>query len=305
MKQVRYILGIALFALAAPVWADSFSGKVVAVTDGDTIQVMRNGKAEKVRLHGVDSPESHQDYGTRAKQFTSDLVFGKMVTVDIKDTDRYGRIVGEVINQDGSNLNRELVKNGMAWWYRQYAPNDTTLQQLEKEAKAASRGLWAAKDPIAPWDFRRGETGPPAEPVTTSPISSTTSSLTPKASESTTGEVYITTSGKKYHIGGCRYLSKSKIPTTIEDASARGYTPCLVCNPIKAKGTMQEAPPAYREYVQEEAPATTSATVYVTKTGGKYHSSGCQYLSNSQIPMSLSDAKSSGYGACSRCSPPR
>ena len=131
-----------------------FVGRVVGVSDGDTNQVMRAGRAVRVRLQGVDSPESHQAYGTRAKQFTSDLVFGKTVAVQVRGTDQYGRILGEVILPDGRSLNRELVRNGYAWWYRRYS-DDPVLQRLEEEARRERRGLWRDKNPIPPWEFRR------------------------------------------------------------------------------------------------------------------------------------------------------
>jgi len=109
---------------------DTFTGEVVGVSDGDTISVMRGGKAVKVRLHGIDCPEKKQAFGTRAKKFTSDLAFGKEVTVRIQTTDRYGRSVGVVILPGGKNLNWELVSAGLAWWYRKYAPDDRILEKL-------------------------------------------------------------------------------------------------------------------------------------------------------------------------------
>src|SRR5438128_138901 len=120
---------------------------------------MHNGKAEKIRLHGIDCPEKGQPFGTKAKQFTSSLAFGKGVTVHVKDTDRYGRTVADVILADGRSLNRELVRAGLAWWYRKYAPHDSTLEHLEKGARMAKHGLWADPDPIPPWEWRRGRKG--------------------------------------------------------------------------------------------------------------------------------------------------
>ncbi len=153
---VALVLVLALSALWyrwMPARGD-FVGKVVGVSDGDTIEVMRAGRAVRVRLNGIDCPESHQAYGTRAKQFTSELVFGKTVAVQIHGTDQYGRILGEVILPDGRSLNRELVRNGYAWWYRRYS-NDPVLQQLEDEARRARRGLWRDRNPVPPWEFRR------------------------------------------------------------------------------------------------------------------------------------------------------
>ena len=134
---------------------DNFSGQVVAVSDGDTIGVMKDGREVKVRLYGVDAPEKSQAFDQKAKQFTSDFAFGKTVTVTVKDTDRYGRIVGEVVREDSKVLNQELVRAGFAWWYKQYAKNDRTLEALEKDARENKRGLWADKNPVPPWKFRQ------------------------------------------------------------------------------------------------------------------------------------------------------
>lgn len=135
--------------------AEQFTGKVVGISDGDTLSVLREGKAVKVRLHGVDTPEKAQAFGTQARKVTSDLAFQQTVTVAIRNTDRYGRLVGEVLLPDGRSLNQELVKAGMAWWYRQYAPHDTTLAQLEAEARTAKRGLWSDPVPVPPWEWRK------------------------------------------------------------------------------------------------------------------------------------------------------
>ena len=72
-----------------------------------------------------------------------------------KDKDRYGRIVGIVILHDGKNLNQELVRLGLAWWYKQYAKGDKVLQGLEQAARKAKRGLWQDAKPVAPWVWRR------------------------------------------------------------------------------------------------------------------------------------------------------
>ncbi|HOX59171.1 MAG TPA: thermonuclease family protein [Verrucomicrobiota bacterium] len=152
-----------------------FSGRVVGVTDGDTIVVLSEGKvSRKIRLHAVDCPESRQAFGKKAKQLTSDLCFNKEVTVRVVDTDRYGRLVGLVFLPDGRLLNEELVRAGLAWWYRKYAPKFVGLGELEEQARAAKLGLWADNDPIPPWDWRRGKKAAapapkPPPPVAVSP----------------------------------------------------------------------------------------------------------------------------------------
>ena len=130
------------------------SGKVVAITDGDTITVLHDGIPERVRLHGIDCPERKQAFYGEAKRYAAELAFGNSVVVRIKGHDRWKRAIGEVVLRDGRILNHELVRAGLAWWFRKYAIGDTTLQGLEDEARTAKRGLWADSNPVSPWDFR-------------------------------------------------------------------------------------------------------------------------------------------------------
>jgi endonuclease YncB( thermonuclease family) len=115
---------------------------------------MHHGREEKIRLYGIDCPERRQAFGTRARQFTSSLSSGKEVTVKARNKDRYERTLAEVILPDGRKLNRELVKAGYTWWYRKYAPHDRELEQLEKEAREAKRGLWSNPHAIPPWEYK-------------------------------------------------------------------------------------------------------------------------------------------------------
>jgi endonuclease YncB( thermonuclease family) len=120
LNRKIFLLFLGLLLLSLPLFSQangpqSFTGKVVGVSDNATIKVMREGRAVKVRLYGIDCPERKQPYGTKAKQYTSEMVFGNEVEVRIKTTDGYGRIVGEVILPDGSSLNKELVYVGLAW----------------------------------------------------------------------------------------------------------------------------------------------------------------------------------------------
>ncbi len=148
-------LFISFALLASQALAADFSGRVVGVSDGDTITVLHNGKGERIRLHGIDCPEKRQAFGNRAKQYTSKLVFGKTVTVQFVDRDRYGRPVGVVLLPDGRSLNHELVRAGLAWMYRRYT-NDQSLSDLEEEARVARRGLWADPHAVPPWEWRSG-----------------------------------------------------------------------------------------------------------------------------------------------------
>ena len=130
-------------------------GRVVKIADGDTITVLVDAQQEKVRLVAIDCPENKQPFSAKAKQHTSDLCFGQDVKVAWEKRDQWGRILGEVM-VDGKSVNRALLKDGMAWHFKRYS-KDTELQKLEDEARAAKRGLWADKEPIPPWDWRKQE----------------------------------------------------------------------------------------------------------------------------------------------------
>jgi len=153
----RTSLGCAVIflLLGSALEAAGYTGKVVGVQDGDTIEVLHNQRPERIRLSGIDCPEKGQAFGKRAKQATSELVFGKEVTLQTYGKDKYKRTIADVLLPDGTNVNRELVKDGWCWWYRKYAPGDTVLEGLENEARVAGRGLWAAPHPVPPWEWRK------------------------------------------------------------------------------------------------------------------------------------------------------
>jgi endonuclease YncB( thermonuclease family) len=164
-------------ACAAASAAASFSGRVVRVLDGDTLEVLEGATPRRVRLHGVDCPERNQPYGSRARQFTAQLAFGRTVTVVIRDRDRYGRLVGEVLLPDGRNLNRELLAAGYAWWYRRYS-RDLRLAVLEWMARWRKRGLWQDPHPVPPWEWRkRPKSAEPVSPAMQRPLRGTASFL--------------------------------------------------------------------------------------------------------------------------------
>ena len=150
----------AIFILLLTLWFASaaladFSGPVVRVLDGDTIEVLHNQRPERIRLSGIDCPEKGQAYGQKAKHAASSLVFGKEVTLQTHGKDKYGRTIADVLLLDGSNVNHALVKEGWCWWYRKYAPGNTTLERLEAEARESRMGLWADPHPVPPWEWRK------------------------------------------------------------------------------------------------------------------------------------------------------
>ena len=153
-KAIVALAFLAVSALAAS--AGSFEGRVVRVLDGDTIDVLVPEKTiVRVRLAGIDAPERGQPFGRKATQAVRDMAAGKTVRIASQSKDRYGRTIGEAFLPDGRSLNRELVRLGLAWQYRQYS-DDQELANLEAEARKARRGLWSEPNPVPPWEWRRG-----------------------------------------------------------------------------------------------------------------------------------------------------
>jgi endonuclease YncB( thermonuclease family) len=150
--QFTYPLSSKKAANKKRVW----SGVVVGVSDGDTITVLHEGKGEKIRLYGIDTPEKGQAFGKKAKQFTSRMVYGKNVEVEAKDTDRYGRTVS-LISVDGQSLNEALIKNGFAWVYRKYCKEVFCEDWLNFEiiARYGKIGIWSESNPTPPWEYRK------------------------------------------------------------------------------------------------------------------------------------------------------
>lgn len=158
--MLRYILISVVLLFSTPVWSDSLSGRVVGVSDGDSITVLDASLMQhKIRLAGIDAPEKGQPFGQASKTSLSELVYDKTVSVDWSKKDRYGRVVGKVL-VNGLDANLEQVRRGLAWFYKEYQNEliiDDRLTYLgaHEEAIAAKNGLWVESSPIAPWDWRK------------------------------------------------------------------------------------------------------------------------------------------------------
>lgn len=153
--RVSLFLWFALSLLTSTAHAESVLGKVIAITDGDTIKILTvTNQQVKVRLAEIDTPERKQPYGKRAKQVLSDKIFGKQVKVEKVTIDRYKRMVGKVYLSD-RYINAEMVADGAAWVYRKYSDDDQLLR-LEEQARVNYLGLWNGLDPTPPWEWRKG-----------------------------------------------------------------------------------------------------------------------------------------------------
>ena len=125
----------------------------IRVVDGDTIRAEAKGKEIKIRLVEIDAPEMNQPFGSQSKNFLNRLLYEKDVTLIAQGEDRYGRILGNLFSNE-LNVNMLMVKFGFAWVYDEYAKN-SSLYKYQDQAKAENLGLWRAKDPIAPWVWRK------------------------------------------------------------------------------------------------------------------------------------------------------
>lgn len=149
---------LALGSLVAS--AETIAGRVVGVTDGDTLTVKDASDQQfKIRLSGIDAPEKGQPFGNRAKESLSEMVFSKQVVVESSKEDRYRRKVGKV-RHEGTDVNLEQVKRGMAWHYTAYAKEQAPADReayasAEAEARVQRRGLWRESTQSAPWEVRR------------------------------------------------------------------------------------------------------------------------------------------------------
>jgi len=156
MKAIKLYIILFLVSLSC----FSQTGKVVGVKDGDTVVILDEKNVQHtVRVADIDCPEKNQPFGKKAKWFTSDEIFAKEVTIQVKDPnnprDKYGRIIGYVL-YDCKNLSHELLNEGLAWHYKYYS-DDAYMASLEKKAIKNKRGLWVEPNPINPYQWRKGQ----------------------------------------------------------------------------------------------------------------------------------------------------
>jgi endonuclease YncB( thermonuclease family) len=140
--------------------AAQLNGKVVGISDGDTITLLDDQQVQhKIRLAGIDAPENKQAFGEKSKQALSDCAYGKPAVVDYDKKDKYGRTVGKVL-VDGRDCNIRQISLGLAWHYKKYANEQPAADReayamQEQTAKEQRLGLWSEQTAIAPWDYRK------------------------------------------------------------------------------------------------------------------------------------------------------
>lgn len=205
----------------APPPAQWIEGKVIGVTDGDTLTVLDVSNVQhKIRLDGIDAPESGQDYGQKAKEALSSKVFGQTVRVRWREADRYGRTIGAVFVGDRW-INREIVDEGWAWRYDDYS-HSKLLKQAQENAKEEKLGLWAdAGEPVPPWVFRhpdkmrewtaaKGATRGPPTTAGIAPAAVPVPAAAPSAQASDSHWLNTSPSSQVRHNRSCRWFGNTK-----------------------------------------------------------------------------------------------
>lgn len=195
MNKVLFSLSalmcIGVLAAAPPAVKETFTAKVVGVSDGDTIKVLRNKEQITIRLEGIDAPELRQSFGSRSKQALSSLAFGSTATIRKTGEDRFGRVLG-FVEVNGVGINSKMVEDGWAWHFKQYN-DDEKLADLERRARESKKGLWAdSSTPLAPWEYRAR------------------SKVTQDKPPSADARYWLNTSSNVRHNSSCEHFGKTK-----------------------------------------------------------------------------------------------
>lgn len=159
---MKTLAAIFLMVMSLGAWAQiqtkaSYTGRVVGVVDGDTYDLVINGRQCRIRMQGIDAPERGMPYGTASKSYLSRLLFNKTVKVYITKKDGK-RWVAETYLPSGNEAGAEMVAAGMAWHFKKYSKS-SYLNALELQARKQRVGLWADANPQAPWDYRKQKRG--------------------------------------------------------------------------------------------------------------------------------------------------
>jgi micrococcal nuclease len=222
---VLWVCALSPAAAAAREPQQRIAGDVTRVRDGDTIDITSSGRVYTVRLEGIDAPEGGQPFGRAARLQLRVLALSRVVVATGSDVDRYGRLVARV-TVGTTDLSEEMVRSGYAWHYAQYS-RDVHLDALERQARAARRGLWSDQEPVAPWDYRRAHSGMPPRPTAAPGAGSRQPRTGPMP-----GPYHGNTSSRIYHAPGCRDYDCAHCTQPFMSratAEAAGYRPHAAC----------------------------------------------------------------------------
>lgn len=158
-RCMRALLICLFLFISLPGMAQSITGKVVRIIDGDTYDLLTPEQTVmRIRMYGIDAPERSMPFYSKSKDYLASLCFSREVRMEMMTTDRNGRVVGKTFLPDGTEAGEQMILAGMAWHFTRYS-SDQNLHEAEQSARKERRGLWIDADPVAPWDWRRQKRG--------------------------------------------------------------------------------------------------------------------------------------------------
>ena len=149
MRKIMF----AIFIFSLSIIAVAVSGKVIRVSDGDTILIQSGSQKIRVRMYGIDAPELKQKYGEESKKYLEKRIMDKNVDIKVINQDQYGRKVGKVFYKN-KDINLEMLKTGNAWFYEYHAKQEKEYKKAFKSAQEQKLGLWKDENPKNPRKFR-------------------------------------------------------------------------------------------------------------------------------------------------------
>ena len=228
-RLARIVLFACLGVACAAQPATVFTGRVVAALDGDSMRILRDGREVEVRLHGVDAPEGRQAYGDEARAYLRERLVGKVVDVEVRDVDQYGRLVAR-LGLDGADVGLDVIRSGHGWHYVRYS-NDPAYAAAERDARARRLGLWQDPSPQPPWEFRE-QTGRAGRASPSERSSPAPQGRTGTSAPRPTGPFHGNVQSHVFHAPGCPdYRCKACTAefATEDEAIAAGYRPHREC----------------------------------------------------------------------------
>ena len=158
MKMIMRCVGFAILGLliSSILWAETITGKVITIVDGNTLEVFTTeNETYKILLFGIDSPELNQEYGEEAKKFLEKLILNKSVNIEIQGKDRLGNRLG-ILTLNGEDIREKLLEAGLAWTAERNPIAE--LEVIKEKSREKGKGLWKEQEPTPPWIFRRQQT---------------------------------------------------------------------------------------------------------------------------------------------------
>lgn len=288
MGLLRIAVLVVLVTASVAAHADTVSVQCAGITSGDTILIQQGERVDKIVLLGIDSPEPGQPHFEEALRACSFLAFGKTLRIEFAGKDDQGNTMaaafcGEV------NIGNEMVRQGLAWWRREYAMDSVMLQALETQARASKIGIWSETKPVAPWNFK--------------PLSRQATPIV-LALGSTTEEVFLVLGSPDSIIvdGGKVVWKYGKSSITFQDNRIVDWS--TIDRELRIVGTPPKPIAAQKPSVtQVQSPVAAMQMVYFTRNGQKFHRTGCRHLKGLVTAISRSEALARGLTPCAVCRP--